>query len=466
MKIDDLPRKVQDFCLNHSLYEPGERVGLAVSGGRDSMVMLELFRRFEAPRPELVVLHFNHRLRGRESDQDEAAVARVCKEAGLPFLSDHGDVSAYAQTARLSLETAARTLRYEFFERAARQAKLQRIATAHTADDQAETVLDHLLRGAGISGLRGIPMQRGIFIRPLLFIRRSELAAFAAVHGIGFREDASNYDRRFRRNRIRLDLLPVLEQYNPRIVEALCRTACSAEDAECVLQHTAEEALTNCLVEQEKEKIVLDIQAFLAYFNSLQRLILQRVLEQMGEDPRTLSFSVWENFSRFLTKSYSGRSYSLTRSLELSASQGLLTIERRRPLPQPVSFDRLEGVIPLWDDYLLEISPTAPPLTPAPKSAMEEYIDADAALPPYRVRTVQPGDVLVPINGRGRRKVSDLLIDAKIPLAERRRLPILECRTGIVWVCGVRSADPYKITETTQKIIKLTLRKHGGQIDL
>ncbi|MDZ7315114.1 MAG: tRNA lysidine(34) synthetase TilS [candidate division KSB1 bacterium] len=464
--LERLTERFEAFVDRHGLIEEGQRLGAAVSGGLDSMLLLLLLERIrEKRRLELFVLHFNHCLRGEESDGDEAFVCEYCKSRGIPFSSEAADVTAFAASNKLSLETAARELRYRFFEAAAQSLALGAVATAHTADDQAETVLDHLLRGCGIKGLSGIPVKRGLYIRPLLFAERRELAEAAEAIGLVFREDSSNRNPAFRRNRIRLVLLPLLkEQFNPRVVAALNRLAESASELDGVQETAAEEMLHRCLIESREDKIVLDNQLFLAYLNSLQRLILQQALRILRDDPRRLSFAVWENLSRFLRSGRFGKSFRLGRDIEISLEGERLTISRLKAVPEPLAFDKLKGAIPLWDDLIMEITPAEKPLIFA-HPATVAYLDADALRPPFQIRPFQAGDRFRPLNGVGRKKVSDLMNEAHVPRHERKRLPILLDQEGIVWVCGLRLDDRVKITETTRNCLKLTLL-HDRKINL
>jgi tRNA(Ile)-lysidine synthase len=455
---NDLSTQFSAFNQKHARFKPSQRIGLAVSGGLDSMVMLELFNQISSEQHlKITVLHFNHQLRGADADADESFVAAICAEKQIVFISDRADVADYAKVRKLSVETAARELRYRFFNEAAHRQALDCIALAHNADDQAETVIAHVMRGAGISGLRGIPVRRGLFIRPLLFAPRRQLAEFAAEHQVRYREDASNSDLKYRRNRIRHQLLPMMRRFNPQIVASLNRLADAAAESEQMIQHQAADALKSCLKEQYQDKIVLDIHAYLAYFSTLQRLILQDVVRSLQEDPRLLTFAVLQNLSRFMIKGASGGIFQLSSAVEIVIAGGDLVIQRSRSSPEDIVLNSLTGNFSLWDGFFLEITPTLKPLTLTEKPSGVEYIDASTLIAPCRVRTFRKGDVFLPINGQGHKKVSDFMIDAKIPAHQRSRIPILECQAGIVWLCGLRLDDRFKIMETTTQVLKLTL---------
>ena len=217
----------------------GRRVLCAVSGGADSMALLHMLLR----REDLTVCaaHFEHGLRGEESLRDAAFVEDWCRERSIPFLLEHGDVRAYASERGLGIEEAARELRYAFLERAADQLGCELIATAHNADDNAETMLLHLLRGSGLDGLRGIPRRRGRLVRPLLDMSRAEIERYLEENGVGHVEDSSNTDESLSRNLLRRRVMPVLRELNPRVSEAMGRTARLLErDGDCLDRQAAD----------------------------------------------------------------------------------------------------------------------------------------------------------------------------------------------------------------------------------
>lgn len=226
------------------LLRPGDRVGVAVSGGGDSVALLLLLGELKERLGVVVsVVHFNHKLRGRSSDADEAFVAKLAARLGLDFYAHHADVAEAAKRSKRNLEDAARQIRYEWFARIAGEKRLAWVATAHTADDQAETVLAHVLRGTGLAGLAGIHPISGKVIRPLLNVRRQELRAYLKKRRQNWREDATNRDIRRTRSRIRHKLLPLLEkQFQPLAVEHLAALAVRAGENEALLSALSEQA--------------------------------------------------------------------------------------------------------------------------------------------------------------------------------------------------------------------------------
>ena len=253
-----LPHRVKEALERRGLAVPGDRLGVGVSGGADSVALLRLLHGLQDELGiRLAVLHFQHGLRGEESAGDEAFTAELAGRLGLEFFREEEDVAAWAKSHRLNLEEAGRQLRTGFFERMVQEARVTRVATAHTADDQAETVLAHLVRGTGLAGLAGIYPAAGRVVRPLLEVRRAELRAWLTAIGQAWREDSTNVDTARLRARLRRDLLPLLErEFQPNIVGQLCRLAELAREEERFGTALAE-ARFRALARREGSQVVL-----------------------------------------------------------------------------------------------------------------------------------------------------------------------------------------------------------------
>jgi len=249
-KSEDLPRRLLASLQRGSWVRPGDRVGVAVSGGADSVALLLLLLEIrEELGVVLIVVHLNHQLRGRASDADERFVAKLAARRGLDLQAHRADVARLAERSKRNVEDAARRARYAWFAQVAKEKHLTRIATAHTSDDQAETVLAHIFRGTGLAGLAGIHAQAGEVIRPLLSFRRAELRAFLRLRQQEWREDATNRDTTRTRARIRRKLIPLLEkQFQPAVVEHLAALADRAHENEALLTALSEQARRSLVV--------------------------------------------------------------------------------------------------------------------------------------------------------------------------------------------------------------------------
>ena len=457
---NDFVHKFINFSKRHALFQSGDKIGAAVSGGVDSMTLLDIFDRIRRQaKLEIVVLHFNHHLRDA-AEEEQHFVEHYCRDRDLPFISDAANIRDSAQTSGQSIEMAAREKRYAFFNASAQRLGLTKIATGHTASDQAETVLDHILRGSGLAGLAGIPIKRDIFIRPLLFAERAEIEQYAANNNVHFRQDASNRDQTYKRNRIRHTLLPLIRsEFNPQIVDALNRLSEHAVETNFIVESMADKAYDSCVKQTANDKIVLEFGEFLAYFNPLQRLVLRRVFQRLGFDPNLLNHNRFSNIKQFIDGG-SSHFLKLADDLYITSSSDELVISTRPLVSHKVALPGVPGRYVLWDNLFLEIKPSAKPLTLENQSKAVEYISADKLQSPFVVQSFQPGDSFYPLNGTGKKKAAHFFADAKIPFHERAAIPIFKSAGRIVWICGHRLDDRFKVTEKTKTIYQLQLIKY------
>ncbi len=467
------------YIREHNLLQPGMRVLVALSGGLDSVVLLDLLAQL-APewRLALTAAHFNHQLRGAEADRDEDFVRTLCAGRALPCEVGRGDVRVYARAHHLSLEAAARALRYDFLIASARRCGCAAIATAHHAGDQAETVLDRLIRGAGVRGLAGIVPRSAIaaapdlpctaaspgagppapllLIRPLLFASRAEIAAHAAARGLEYSTDTTNADRRIRRNRIRHELLPLLEEYNPAIEAVLGRTAGHMREVDSYMRSQARAALPSCTVVAKSGKIILEKEAFLSYFTLLQKYILREAWEGIGGDGRDLDEAFWSGWEQFLAAGRTDRGLAAG-SGQFWQSETRLVLLARRPTAAAMAIPAAPGRYPLREGLTLEINRVSPPLELIEKNSDHRiaWIDADLVQSTLELRPPRPGDRMQPLGLKGSKKVADLLAGAGVPVYERGGIYLLCSGGEIVWICGLRAAGPFRVTPRTTNIFQL-----------
>ena len=287
----------------------GRRVLAAVSGGADSVAMLlglcELKEEFQF---ELTAAHLDHMLRGEDSAADADWVKSLCESLNVPCVIERSDISASSKDSKTTLEESARKARYDFLERTALREGCTEIAVAHTSDDQAETVLHHIIRGSGLSGLRGIPRERILspnlrIIRPLLDVRRTEIEKWLAGRGQDYRQDESNADPAFTRNRLRHQLLPVLESdYNPQVVPALNRLAQQAGELEDALDQLAEIYLQSAILERTPNRCLLDCGPLSRLPLAVRRVCLTLLWKQQNWPRQRMSFAHWNDLAELITK--------------------------------------------------------------------------------------------------------------------------------------------------------------------
>lgn len=458
----DLYPFFRETLSEEGLLTPPARVLVAVSGGIDSVVLLHLLKRLAEEIPlHLVAAHFNHQLRGADADADEHLVRELCSDWHIPCVRGRGDVKTHAREHRLSIETAARELRYAFLHQAAVDSGSAFILTAHNAGDQAETVIARFLQGAGVRGLAGIPVRHGNIIRPLLPVERKTIAAYAEQNQVPHREDASNADQSHHRNRIRHDLLPHLEQYNPQLVEAVNRLARNFREVDEYLAREAENALLLCLLHRDREKIILETNPFLSYFNILQKYTLMHAWRRLGGDPMIFNEEAWRAFYDFI---HAGRG---DRSLRLKEAQiwhlpGELVLLRRREAPQTLAVNEIPGSYALWSGYHFEIKPADLPLEQIAKNkdANAVYVDAGKLAAGLQVRLPRSGDRFHPLNLTGHKNVARVVAENGIPLYDRGIVPLIVSGEEIVWVGGIRLSHRFRVTPRTRNIYQLRLERN------
>ncbi len=426
------------------MFQPGERVGVAVSGGPDSVLLLEFLSQV-APQFGLVlsVVHFNHHLRGEESEEDEQFVRRLAQQRGLPIWVGGARVDEIARRRHRNLEATARELRYRYFFSLISQGRLDKVATAHTANDQAETVLLRLLRGAGTRGLAGIyPSLGGEIVRPFLNLTRRQIEQEIAARQLPTRTDSSNLDLRLTRNRIRRELLPLIERdYSPDIIRLLAELAARARDDEAFLEEQARERAQAWRVrEGPSEKISL--QALAGFPPAIARRALRQALQSVRGSLLGLTYRHIEEIRRLAAEAQSGRKIHLPQGIEARKEFGWLILSPISAEKPPEEFHYAVNVpgsvsVPeLGRTFEFKIVQAA--------SAETRYntkgdwaLDPDKVGRQVQVRNWRAGDRYQPVGRRGPEKLKELFRQARIPAGERPRWPVVEGPDGILWVKGL-----------------------------
>ena len=438
---------------------------VACSGGPDSVALLHLLWTLrEDLGLRLGVAHFNHLLRP-EAEADRDYVAGLAESLGLPQVSGKTNVTVLARERKLSLEAAAREARYSFLQATAAQGGWERVALGHTASDRAETVLMNLLRGSGVYGLRGIPARRGPYVRPLLLAWRQETEAYCAEAGLDPRRDATNLNPALGlRNRVRLELLPLLrEQYSPRVDEALARLA-EAVDAELEWTEPQVEQAVAQAVREGPEGVVVNLAAARELPPGLRYRLWRRVWEQASGTAEEFSSEALAALEDLLRRPRVGRQAHLGGDLRTRMGYNELLVaagESDSPGPPPTEVELVVGgevELPgLGRAVRLEELPSPPPELGQARER-QIVVDAARAALPLCVRPWRAGDRLLPLGAEGHRKVQDLFTDLKVPADQRRRVPLVVAGDGrIVWVVGCAMSDEVKVTPATRTCLRLTV---------
>ena len=445
---------------------------VGVSGGPDSLCLLDCLHQLGFP---LVVAHYDHQLRP-DSAEDVRKVANMASVRGLPFEQASGNVAEFAKQEHLSLEEAARILRYRFLFSAARRSGAQAVAVGHTADDQVETVLMHLLRGSGLAGLKGMlaistldAWDKDIpLVRPLLGVWRSEIEAYCLEHKLEPLIDSTNQQVTFFRNRIRHELVPELQGYNPRVKEILVRTAEVLAGDWVVVEGAADQAWQAVLLEISTGACSVDRQKLASLPVGLQRAILRRMLSVFRPGMRDIDFETVERGVQFLRHPSRSRTLDLVQGLRLTwetdrlilTDQGIELVDNKLPWITPGTEMVLDlpGQVFLGGDWVLAAERCLPPPGFPAEAAWEAWLNEETLLSPLIVRTARTGERFQPFGLQGRtQKLSDFWINEGLPRTARKSWPLVCSADQIVWIPGYRIAESVRVTETSRQVVHLHL---------
>lgn len=469
-----LLEKFQQVIRTQLRLAPGDRVVLGVSGGADSLCLLDLFARSGQP---VLVAHLNHRLRP-EAGQETQFVAGLARERGLPFTSREEDVAAYALQERLSIEDAARRLRYRFLFETARDHGAAAVAVAHQADDQVETVLMHLLRGSGLAGLAGMAYvttnpawdPKIPLLRPLLGFWRDEIEAFLRDRGITtFVEDESNRDTAYARNRIRHEIIPFLEARYPGVKERIHRLAGLAGEDEALLREITGQAWAGLLVDERDRRLILHMPGLRGQPAGIQRRLLREVYRRLTGSLLELDASDVQRALDFVQSGSRSGKLDWTAGLRLQlegeqlwafapgADSGLPDWLQLHS-PEELTL-QVPGRIDLRAGWRLAAQIEEPPegdLAAASEGGLHAWLDADCLTMPLVVRARRRGDRFQPLGmAEGSVKVSDFFTNQKLPRPARDTWPLVTAGEQIVWIPGFRPAHPVRVTPATRRVLHL-----------
>lgn len=464
--VRDFLKKVRDTISEYGMIRAGDKVLVAVSGGPDSMALL---RSLDLLKGELGITlhiaHLDHRFRGKESAEDARFVAETARKLGIPITLERIDVPKFVEESGLSEEEGARRVRYEFLDRTADAVGASRIALGHNADDQAETVLMRLIRGGGMRGLSGIPPVRSNrFIRPLIRITRRQIEEFLRELGQDYRIDSSNLKPIYTRNRIRLELIPMLSRYNPNISAVLARTGeiLAAEDE--LLSQIADDELNRRLIERTKGHVRLSIEGFDELHMAIRRRIIRRAIEMAKGDLLNVDLTHIDSVLRMISGERPNAEVDLPGvRMERRYSELIATTLPRKDTPSYRYTLDLPGEVEIPEAGLRIVAEVTDERPQSMGERDTAVLDLDRLSTPLIVRNRRPGDRFVPLGMKGSRKVKDFFIDEKVPPELRDRTPILLSGDEIVWVAGYRIDDRFKVEDKTRRFAVIRVERARDQ---
>ena len=425
--------EAQALTREYAMLSPGNHILCAVSGGADSVCLLHWLRaQSEALGFSLTAAHFDHRLRGAESRRDAAFVEKLCKDWGVPCVVGAGDVSGEARRRGTGIEETARALRYDFLERTAEELGADLIATAHNANDNVETMLLHLIRGSGVQGLTGIRPRRGKLIRPLLTTTRAEILAYLEANSLPHVEDSTNADTAYARNRLRRQVIPLLEELGPGLISRLSDTAGYLRADNDYLNAQAMAAVRGA-EPTVTGGLVLPADTIARSPDPIAVRAVGALLGRLGEHQYRSAHLL--SVVELARSGHPSGSVDLPHGLTARRAYGLLVLERAAEggwTPVPLNVPG-ETALPQLG-WKLVCRPARAPAEP-PTDPFVCYLDPAALDGPLTVRPRETGDAIT-LPGRPHKSVKKLLIDAKVPRPDRERLPVVADAAGPVWLAG------------------------------
>lgn len=423
--------KVEQYIKKHKLLDDSKLYVVALSGGADSVALLILLDEMGY---KIEAAHCNFRLRGAESEHDESFCERLCQERNIPFHRVHFDTKTYAEVHKVSIELAARELRYQWFEELRKDIGAAGVCVAHHRDDSVETLLMNLVRGTGLRGLCGIQPRNGYVLRPLLAVSRQEIETFLTDRGQAYVTDSTNLETDATRNKVRLQVIPMLKDLNPAVAENIQRTAENLTEAQKTL---------DVVMERYKNRNKLDLNE-LNGFGSCEYIVFEW-LKNYGFNGSQM---------KQIMKAETGRLFTSPKGYDLLVNRGSLLVEPSLKPTKPL-------VVPEEGTYVIDGSAKFVVKTEQAWISKESdvaTVDASKVAFPLTVRRVEEGDWMIPYGMKGRKLLSDLMTDCKLSLFEKRRqLVVTDARGAVIWLVGHRTDNRCRVDSGTSRVLALRI---------
>jgi tRNA(Ile)-lysidine synthase len=460
-----LLEQVKRTIDRYHLLNRGDRLIVGVSAGVDSMVLLRLLtslrQEFDL---SLIVAHVNHGLRPKESEGEAELVQKESERLGLTFEYGLFDVKAFKKAGGLSLQDAARRIRFHFFNLLLQRHGANKIALGHNADDQVETLFLRLMRGSGLGGLKGIlPIREGKVIRPLLEVWRREIESFAQEMKIPYLLDSSNLKEDYLRNRLRLTLIPFIErEYQPNLKKIVLKTSAILREENDYLERAAEEAYQN-IIQEGRDILSFKLPDYQSLHPAIQRRILRKMCGKIYGSRMNLESTEGIKIDRLYKKLFSVHPsflLELPQGGSLEKRYDLVTMKKERVKPVlPFEVELLSPgrtyIEEIGQDVVIEEISRKDRIENSYGLSNRAFLDCQNLRFPLRIRNFRPGDRFQPLGVKGTQKLKEFFIDHKIPNFERQRVPLLISGEMIAWVVGYRIDERVKVSEKTQRVLKV-----------
>lgn len=449
-------QKVLRFIKENNLIDENDKILIALSGGPDSVFLLHFFNKFKKKyKIEIGAAHINHLLRGKNSDRDELFCKTICDELEIPFYYTRTNVKFFAKQKKHSLEIAGRKIRYNYFDEIFSANGYNKIATAHNSDDNTETVLLNLIKGAGIKGISGIPVKRGKIIRPILCLSKKEILEYLEENKFEYRIDESNLSNEYERNYLRNDIIPLIKKIlNPSFGESVLKSALNFQRLNLFIDKKLNELKSEFDIKKNKS-----VSFSTDKLSKVDEFLIYQLIKNLIDENFNVQTESNDIKKILLLKNkQAGKSEELSNNLLVLKERDKIIIKKNKPINE--SFEKEIKV-----GGIIKIDKRKFSITEVPKNKMDigknrniEFISADKIKGSFIIRNWQIGDKFFPIGMFGTKKISDYLTDVKINSFERKSQIVLVNNKKIVWVIGQRLDDRFKITSQTKKVLKLCLK--------
>ncbi len=468
--IDMIVEKIKSNIERYGLFKKGERLLLCVSGGPDSIFLLHCLNGLRKKhRLKLFIAHVNHNLRAGQSDAEEAFVCKLSVDLKIPFYRCSVPTALIAGKEKLSLEEAARNLRYNFFANICHIHKIKKIVLAHTKDDQVETIIMRILRGTGIKGLCGMSIENRLekisLIRPLLNIEKKEILNYLKKNKIRYMIDSSNLKTDYFRNKVRLEIIPMLSNYSPQIKENIYRLGETAKQAEGILEEKVKKVYSRVVMLKKEKVLCVNKELFLKLPLVLRSGIIRKVISELKGGLNGFDFKHIKIVDDFITKQLTkGKYLDLPKAVSVEKSRDSVFFYEKGmkcrgsfEIPPRMLYLDKELRIPELNLCLkaVKLKRLKEEKSLKKHSANVEYFDLDKMDFPLEVRLRKSGDLFHPLGGKGKKKLKKFFIDQKIEDKQKDRIGLVVSGGTIAWVVGMRLADPFKITKKTKRILRI-----------
>lgn len=460
----DLIDSALKTIIENNMFDKGDRVIVAVSGGPDSIALLHvLYKLKEELHISLYVAHINHGLRGIESDKDEEYVGKVCKDLNIEFRSKKVDINEISRLRNMSSESAGREVRYEFFKELVKKFSAQKVAIAHNANDQAETILMRIMRGTGMDGLIGIrPVRDNIFVRPLINCTRNEIEQYCLENKLNPRIDKTNLEAIYSRNKVRLQLIPYIqENFNKDIIQGLNRLSDTIKiDNDYIEAISKEKYKKYC--DTNEEKVIISKEAFLEHESIITRIIRLAIQNLVGNLYNFERIHIYDIIR--IQRCSTGKELNLPGNVYSINNYGdiVITRDKKQNIKARSEEYILGNGVNVIEDANIKVGirvVNVEEKTDFKHNKWIKYFDYDKIKGDITLRFRRDGDRFTPLGMSGSKKLKDLFIDLKIPKEERNEIPLICFGTSIAWITGYRVSEIFKVDENTKNILEVKIER-------